>query len=125
MQKMYFQGTESMIFDQPGLNTFRKGGKWASLKLGELVEARIVPADGDLDKSVEHSVLRVHGIVCNQVVVLLRGHAAWNHGVVASGEKDPFHAAAKLFGILEGIYGPLKPDDEFTAVYLEEVQRAS
>lgn len=115
MRRMLFTNPNFIDFTE-GQNTFRKGDKWADLKIGEKVEIALAGVQhGEAETVVGEA--RVVGVVVGKLAGLLGRHAHNNHETFAMGPGA--YADDALFKILRKIYPETSTEDLFTAVYLD------
>ncbi len=112
MRRMLFTNPTFLDFTE-GQNAFRKGDKWADLRIGETIEIATV-ADG-----VETVVAgaKVVGVVLGKLTTMLGRHAHSNHETFSLGPNS--FADDALFKILRQAYPGCSTEDIFTVVYLD------
>lgn len=112
-----FADVESVIFDKmKGLNTWRKGDKWADLKIGETVHAMTVEGEAIM-------FLTVAGVIKGRAIDLMTYHAMPNHGVRCIEIDNQDDAEDHLGGVLELVYNmALEPDDVYTVIYFDHLK---
>lgn len=112
MRRMLFTNPTFLDFTE-GQNTFRKGDKWADLKIGETIE--IATIAGETETVV--GTAKVVGIVLGKLTSMLGRHAHSNHETFSLGPNS--FADDALFKILKQAYPDCSTEDIFTVVYLD------
>lgn len=115
MRQMLFVDRDSLIFDQPGLSTLRKGDKWADLAIGEKIELAHKAEDGTITPV---GAAEVRGVVKDQLGAIIATLSLSNHGCVCIGITDQDEARDHLEGIMELCYGAVDLNETYTAVFL-------